>query len=485
MQIEVMHQEKRRHHEPLNEGRSDPVFFSFSGSLRPLRGLVITVWVILLLSTPLSASTTLSEGAIIRDAEIEEILKSYEVPIFKAAGLNPKDLHLYIIHSNEVNAFAMGAGRIAITTGLLLRADSALQVIGVLAHETAHLAGNHIVRGAEAFEKALLQSIVGIIGGIAAGIAGSPEAAIGLMLGGQELAKRNFLQHSREQESAADQGAARFLDNLGYSCQGMLEFMAILRHDTRSLEDDLDPYLLTHPMTVERIKFFRGHLSRSPHAKAQLPCGFEENFKRLQVKLAAFTAKPESTYSRFPSTDRSLLARYGRAIAYFQDSHIPESLKEVESLTQEFPQDPYFWDLKGQILFESGKIQEATKAYEKAVKLNTHMPLFRVSLAHALIESNDPHNLEAAYRELLRAKTEEPDSPLTYRLLAVCYGRKGRTDLAALSLAEMALVGGDLKMAEEQARRSLHLLKNDPDNQLHAKDILEEVKRRESKSSPF
>lgn len=420
-----------------------------------------------------------AEGSLIRDAEIEQILKSYLTPIFEVAGLNPKSIHLYIIHSKEVNAFAMGGGRIAVTTAFLLKAKSALQVIGVLAHETAHIAGNHIIRGVDAYEKALLQGLLGTLGGVAATLAGSPEAGLAMILGSQEFAKSDFLKFNRSQESAADQGAARFLDQLGYSSQGLLEFMQILRKDDLLLEQYVDPYALTHPLHSERIDFFRNHLSQSPHAHAGLPQGFDENFARIQVKLRAFTLSPDATFLRFGTSDRSLLARYGRAIAHFQNAHIEESLKEVDSLLQEFPKDPYFWDLKGQILFEAGKIQESTKAYEKAVQLSAHIPLLRVNLAHALVESNDPEKLEIALSELLRATTEEPDNPFAYRLLAVYYGKKERVDLAALSLAEMALIVGDLKTAEQQAKRCLHLLKNDPPHHARAKDILEEVKRLE------
>lgn len=427
-------------------------------------------------SSALSASTPADE-ALIRDAEIEAVLKSYIEPLFEAAKLDPKSLHLYVINSKDVNAFAMGGRAIGITTGLILKANSALQVIGVLAHETAHIADNHIIRGVDAYEKALLQSLLGTIGGVAVGLAGRPDAGMAILLGSQDIAGRGLLKFSRSQEGAADQGAARFLDTLGYSSRGLLEFMEILRKEDILSEQFLDPYVLTHPLKSERLDFFRNHLGRSPHAHAELPSQFEENFKRIQIKIAAFTQSTGKTLSQFKPTDTSLLARYGRAIAYLQGSQINESLAEIDSLLKEYPQDAFFWDVKGQILFESGKIQEAAKAYEKAVHFYPNIPLLRVNLAHALIESNDNAHLERAYAELLRAKTEEPDNPFTHRLLAIYYGKKEQTGLAALSLAEMALEVGDLQSAKQQATRSLNFFKDDPVNQTRAKDILEEVKR--------
>lgn len=433
----------------------------------------------------LKASPVPSEGALIRDAEVEDVLKSYLIPLFEAAKLNPKSLHLYVINSKDVNAFAMGGGRIGIHTALLLKATSALQVIGVLAHETAHLAGNHVIRGMEAYEKALLQGLIGTLGGLAVGIAGSPEAAMAILLGSQEMAQKGFLKFSRTQESSADQGAARFLDSLGYSSRGLLEFMEILRKDDLLSEQYVDPYALTHPLKSERVDFFRSHLNNSPHAQSLPPTKMEEIFKRMQVKIAAFTLSPLKTLARFPSSDRSLLARYGRAIAFFQNSQADEALKEIRALLEDFPEDAFFWDLKGQILFESGKIQEAVKAYEKAVRLRPDISLLRVNWAHALIESEDKAHLETAFSELLRAKTEEPDNPFTHRLLAIYYGKKGNTGLAALSLAEMALEVGDLDTAEQQGKRGLHFLKNNPVNESRAKDILKEVKRLRNLDSLF
>jgi predicted Zn-dependent protease len=426
-----------------------------------------------------------SEVTLLRDAEIEDVLKSYINPIFKVAGLNPKSLNLYVVNSKDVNAMAMGGGRIAINTGLLLRATSALQVIGVLAHETAHLADNHIMRGIDAYEKALLQSLLGTIGGVGAMLAGNPDAGLAILLSSQHLAERGLLKFSRTQEGSADQGAARFLDKLGWSSLGMVEFMDLLRKDDLLSEQFVDPYTLTHPLHSERISFFQAHFGRSPHAKAQLPAGFEDNFKRIQVKITAFTLNPAKTFAQFKPTDSSLLARYGRAIAYFKNSQINEASVEIDSLLKDYPQDPFFWDLKGQILFESGKIQDATKAYEKAVELRPDLPLIRVSYAHALIETGDKGQLEKAFSELLRAKTEEPDNPFTHRLLAVYYGKKGETGLAALYLAEMSLEVDDLKMAEQQAKRALHFLKNDPTNYTRAKDILAEVKRQKELESSW
>lgn len=429
-------------------------------------------------SAKLFAVTPVEEGGLIRDAEIEVVLKSYLTPLFKAAELNPDSLKLYVIHSNEVNAFAMGGGRIALNTGLILKANSALQVMGVLAHETAHLAGNHVIRGMDAYEKALLKGLLGIIGGIAVGVAGNPEAGMGLLMGAQELAKQQLLGFSRAQESAADQGAARYLDRLGYSSKGLLEFMEVLKKNDFFRDQYADPYAQTHPLKEDRLEFFQAHLNSSAHADSLLPPEFEKNFQRIRVKIAAFTEKPDLILGKFKSDDSSLLSHYGRAIALFQKGNVEDSLKEMEVLLKEAPEDAFFWELKGQILFDSGKFLASIKAYEKAIKLRPELPLFRVNLAHAMIESGKAEFLEKAHGELLRAKTEEPDNPFTYRLLAVYYGKKGDVGLAALSLAEMYMEVGDIHTAEQQIKRSLHFLKEDASSsKARAQHILDEIKR--------
>lgn len=427
-------------------------------------------------SFPLFASTSIPDESLIRDAEIEDVLKSFIHPLFEAAKLNPESLRLYIISSKEVNAFAMSGGRIAMNTGLLLKATSALQVIGVLAHETAHIAGKHVIRGVDAYEKALLQGLLGAVGGIGVGLI-NPEVGMGVLMGSLEMAKRGFLKFSQTQEGAADQGAAKYLDSLNWSSRGLLEFMEILRKDDFLADQHVDPYVLTHPLVTERLDFFRTHLSNSIHAEKSLPDPFEERFKRIQIKIAAFTQSPVKIFAKFKPTDKSSLARYGRSIAYFQASQIDEALKELDSLLKEFPDDPFYWDLKGQILFDAGKISEAIVAYEKAVNLRPDIPLLHLNLAHALIEGGEAKHIEKAYMELMRVKTQEPDNPFAYRLLAIIYGKQEKTGLAALCLAEMGLEVGDLDQAEQQGKRALHFLKEDPLNHTRAKDILEEVER--------
>lgn len=423
----------------------------------------------------------LQEETIIRDAEIEDVLKSYIQPIFKAATLNPKDLRLYVIFSKVVNAFAMGGGKIGINTGLLLRANSSNQVVGVLAHETAHLADHHIIRGLDAYQKALTQNLLTTLGGIAAGVAGSPELATAILMGSQELALRGLLKFTRTQEGAADQGGVRFLEILGWSSKGMLEFFEILHKDTFISSQQVDPYVLTHPLTPERMDFVRNHITHSKYTDVPMPDLFEKNFKRIQTKIAAFTDSPAKTLSHYSPADTSLLARYARAIAYFQMSHEEEALAEINDLLREFPDDAFFWDFKAQILLDSGKIQDAMEAYEKAVSLRPDIPLFHLSLAHTLLESGNPAYLEKAYRALLRVRHEEPDNPFVYQLLAIYYGKTGKTGLAALALGEMAFETGDFEKGRQQCNRALKLLEKDSENKARAQHILDEIDRNEKK----
>lgn len=453
--------------------------FKFYRLKAPKLGLLASLLIFCFAVSPGNCTTIPKEGTLIRDAEIEDVIKTYLTDLFNAAKLNPKKIQLYIIHTSAVNAFAMTGNKIGINTAFLLKVRSGSELIGVLAHETAHIQDSHIIRGVDALEKSLLHTLIGTIGGLGAIFAGHPDAGLAIMLGSNEIAKSSFLKFSRTQEGSADQGAVRLLDSLGYSSKGLLTFLQELHQDNFYLEQYIDPYAITHPLTSERISFIESHIQKSPHTNTQLPSGYEERFTRIKAKLAAFLNSPGKTFATYKPTNTSPNARYSRAIAYLQSSQMNEALSEIDKLIAEYPEDPFYWELKGQILFESGKLQQASKAYEAAVKIRPDIPLLRLCYAHSLLEMEGTEKsiLNKALEELLRAKTEEPNNPLIYRLLAVCYGKQEKVGLAALSLAEMAFELEDLDMAEEQGKRSVQLLKDDHKNLVRAKEILEETKR--------
>lgn len=436
------------------------------------KALIFSFLLILQISS--LAADTLKRGYSLRDAEIETVLKSYIAPLFKVAGLNPKRLNLVLMSNPDVNAMATLDHTMVINTGLIIAADSAQEVIGVIAHETSHIADGHLLRGYEAMGDASTQMILGTaLGGILAASTGSPDLFAATALGGMQMAQEGLMSHSRSQEGSADQGGVAFLESLHWPSAGLLAFMEKLHKLYPMSAKDAPTYIRSHPLTTERIDALQHKIATLKGGK--LPTDFEDNFQRIKIKIQAFMQSPQDTLRNHKGS--TLIDRYARTIAYHQSSQFPEALSEIEGLLKDHPKDYAFWDLKGQILFESGKANEAAKAYATAVSLQPKNALLRQLYAQALVESSGPGALEKAEQELLRATSDEPLSSFAWHLLAVVYGKTDRTGLAALALAEQNLLEGKFDVSEKQAKRALHFLGEDAQKSQRAKDILADIKR--------
>ncbi len=394
----------------------------------------------------------------IRDTEIEADIRIMVTPIWKAAGLDPEALHVYLIDDKQINSFVAGGQNEFINTGLITRAQTPNQLIGVLAHETGHIAGGHLSRAQQAMTNAGIEGIIAMVLGAAATVAGRGSGGGAALLGAEGVAQRAFFQYSVGQEAAADQAAMTFLDRAGESARGLLQFFEILQGEELLAGEHQDPYLRTHPLTSQRIEYVRNHVAHSRWSNTPDPPLYVELFKRLKVKLAAFTDPPSSTLAAYPERDQSVLARYARAIAYYRIPKLDKALPIIDGLIRDYPRDPYFRELKGQMLFENGRIRDAIPPYEEAVRLAPGAPLLRISLAQTYIEANDPSLNKRAIAYLNDAlRTEDKDTP-AWHLLATAYGRDNQLGMAALSLAEEGLAGGKKKDAIQQATRAKQTL---------------------------
>ena len=417
--------------------------------------------------------------SLIRDTEIENTIRAYAAPLLRAAALDPESFSVKLVRSDTLNAFVAGGQRLFLTTGILRRTDNAVQVIGVMAHEIGHIAGGHLVRLKgklrDADNRALLSQIFGVAVGL---LSGSPEAAVAATAGGLQVTERTFLRFSRTQESAADQSAVRLLDQTGQSARGMLEFLDLLSGQELLRSSRQDPYVRTHPLTQDRIAFIRNHVDRSPYSARPVSRAFAEMHRRMVAKLDGFMDSPARTLRFYKAGDSSLPARYARAIAYYRQPDLDKALPLVDGLIAQYPDDPYFHELKGQILFENGRIAAALPSYQTAVRLLPDAPQLRVGLAHAQIELNRADLLPQATQNLRRALGIDRNFALAWRLSATAYGRAGKMGLSAWSLAEYSILTGRKKDARAQAARALRLLKTGTPAWLRADDIAREVKRK-------
>ncbi|MDD3181452.1 MAG: M48 family metalloprotease [Alphaproteobacteria bacterium] len=433
---------------------------------------------LLLLAFPARAGE-LESMSFIRDAEIEDYLRSLGMPIFRAAEINPQSVNLLLIQNNAINAFVAGGMNIFFYTGLLQQSESADQLQSVLAHETGHIAGGHLIRGREAMRNASAQAIIGMLAGLAVGVAsGNAQAAIGTIGGAQSIAERNLMSFSRAQESSADAAAMRFLDKAGISSQGLLEFMKKLEgQELMPLESQAE-YVRTHPFSQDRVQTIEHHVKMTPalHGKTLGP-SFQMEHERMKAKLLGFL-HPEAALLRYTDKDPRLTARYARAIALYRTAQLPRALTVMETLLKEEPQNPYFLELKAQMLFENGHVSEAVKIYQACVALKPDSALLRVSYAHAILENGVSSQTDLAINQLIEANRLEERNPETWRFLAAAWSRKAETEkdikyqgLVSYALAEESLAQGQEKEAQRFATRALKTLPKGSPYWLRTQDI--------------
>ena len=436
----------------------------------------------LVLFQTVHAAKPLATGTLIRDAEVESTLHNYIEPLFRTAGLDPTSLNLYLVVNSDINAAASTKYSIFINTGLLLESKNPEQVIGVLAHETGHIAGGHISRFESLMGKASLSMMAAVALGAAAILAGSPEAGMTSIMGGLAVAQGLVFHYSRGQEGTADSSAIRYLDQLKWSSKGLLEFMQILARQEYLSPDQQDLYMRTHPFSHDRVDFLRHHTEASPYINNRLPEDFYLKYDRMMAKISAYVDPPGKTLLKYKASDPSIKARYARIIALYRDGKFEESLRQLEVLIQDYPSDAFFYELKGQFLFEHGQLDNALNFYKQAMTLNPSAPLIRLSYAQTLIEKNQPGLLASAIEELKNVLKHEEENPFAWRLLATAYGRQGELGLSSLALAEEALMSDKPDLALKHTKRAQHLLKTRADK-LRAADI-QSLSERLIKESP-
>jgi predicted Zn-dependent protease len=415
------------------------------------RGLALVLGAMLALLPHGSARA--AEISLIRDAEIEAALGQFAGPILDAAGLGRDSVRIYIVNDNQLNAFVAGGMNLFLNTGLIMRTEHAGQLAGVIAHEVGHISGGHLSRVGGAQRRAAAEMILATVLGAAAAVVGGTSLGAAIITGGQSYAQSGLMRFSRGQEQAADQAGVSYLERSGISAAGLAEFFHILDNQNVLAVSRTDPYLQTHPLTRDRIRFVENEVAAEGGRLAELPPGWELAHGRMVVKLQAFLLDPSEVLQRYGS-DTTLLGQYARAIALYRVPDLPAALRDIEGLLAEHPDDAYFHELKGQMLFENGRIDEAVAPYREAVELRPDAALLRVGLAQTLIESGAPDANAEAIAHLEEAVAREPTNAGAWRLLGIAQGRDGLEGVSNLSLAEYALLIGKQDDARLYARRA-------------------------------
>lgn len=416
---------------------------------------------------------------ILRDAEIEDTLRAFATPLLQAAGLNPQTARFVLVRDSAINAYVAGGPNVFVHTGLLQAATGPEQLVGVLAHEIGHISGGHLLRSGDAIRNASIETILGLVLGVAAGVAtGNGNATGAVMSGAANIAQRSFLSFSRTQESSADAAALRFLDSAGWSARGLLTFFEKLQSQELLPTDRQVAFVRTHPLSLDRIEAVRAHIASSPSSINALPPDFAQRFERMKGKLLGYM-QPEAALLRYGAADPRIEARYARVQALYMRNRFDEAMTGIQDLLKAEPDNPYFHEMKAQMLLENGKPRLAVEDYRRAVTLAQDSPLLRSALAHALLESQDPALLDEAVAQLQAALRQEPQTPSLWRLMATAWGRKGDQPAATYALAEEALARGDAKQARRMAEAAIKQLPTGSPLRLKAQDLRESAKELE------
>lgn len=410
--------------------------------------------------------------SVLRDAETEALLHDASEPLIEAAGLSPSNAQVLVIGDPSINAFVAGGQIVWIHSGLLVEADNINQVQGVIAHELGHIEGGHIIRTSEGVKEATGVTLLSMILGAAAMAAGGGEAGMGIMAAGQQAAMGKFLAFSRTQESSADAAGARYLAKAGISGRGSLEFFRKLQNlEFRLNPGASDSYGGTHPLSTQRISVLTDVYEADPAWNRPVDPRLEARFERVKAKLFGYVSDPAVTLRKYPPSDTSIPARYARAYAYHKGAYSDRALEEVDALLKGMPDDPYFLEVKGQILLESGHPADAIAPLRKAVAETGGNPLIASMFGHALVATEDNSHLAEAEQVLRASLSRDRDNPFAWFVLGNVYARQGDTARAALATAEQASLGGDFGQAIRQADRALATLKPGTSDYLRAQDI--------------
>jgi predicted Zn-dependent protease len=395
-------------------------------------------------------------------------------PLVVAAGMRKGAVDVVIVNDPSLNAFVAGGQRIYIHSGLINAADNANQVQGVLAHELGHIVGGHSITFENGYNKATKISILSLLLGVAAAVAGAGEAAMGAMALGQQVAYRSLLSYSRGQEATADAAGVSFLSKAGISGRGSLEFFGKLQN----LEfrygyphDEEAAFASTHPMSSDRIATLREDYQKDPAWNKPTDPRLEQRYQRVKAKLYGYLAKPADTLRHYPEYMTGEPATYARVYAYHKDAREADALREANALLAMEPDDPYFLEVKGQVLLESGKPDQALAPLRRATELTGNDPLIASTFGHALVATEDKAHLAEAETVLRAAVARDRENPFAWYELGMVYGARGDLPRARLASAEQQIMSGSPAEALRSANTAqAGLTKNSPD-WIRAQDI--------------
>src|SRR5690348_9945672 len=351
---------------------------------KPLK-LTALATAIALAVAPMAAVAQENKGPpVLRDTETEQLLREYTRPILRAAGLEKQNIQMVIINQSVFNAFVADGRRIFVNYGAILQSETPNQIIGVMAHETGHLAGGHLAKMREQMAQAQTQMIIAMLLGAGAMVAGARSGGSnsGLTNAGaaafsapQEVLRRTLLSYQRQQEENADRAGVKFLTATGQSAKGMYETFKRFTDESLFAGRGADPYVQSHPMPAERVAALEEMARTSPYWDKKDDPALQLRHDMVRAKISAFMERQDTVYRRYPLSNSTLPARYARAITTYLHGDLGSALAQIDGLIQAQPNNPYFYELRGQALLEGAKPNDAIAPLHKALALSNNAPL--------------------------------------------------------------------------------------------------------------
>ncbi|MFN3835861.1 MAG: M48 family metalloprotease [Glycocaulis sp.] len=391
---------------------------------------------------------------LIRDTEIEQVMRGYTDPLLVAAGLETGDVGFHLVGHNEFNAFVTRGQNIFMHTGTIVIADRPNEIKAVIAHEIGHIEGAHLVRFADGTRGAMATLIASLGIGIVAAMAGAADAGAAIIASAPQFATLDMLRYTRTQEAAADQAALTFLERTGQSGMGLLTTFERFRYQEVMSQARRFEYFRSHPLSSQRIDAMRRRIDASPYRDVEDTPEEMAELRRIQAKIIGFTVAPAQVFQRYPESDTSIEARYARAVAFYRQGRLEQARQTLDTLIELEPENPFFYELEGQMLYESGRIADSIEPHRRAVDLMPEAPLLRVNLAASLIGTNTSEAIDEAISHLRFALTEEPGNTWGWFQLALAHEARGETSLAQLATAERFFVAGNRMQAFVFASRA-------------------------------
>ena len=415
--------------------------------------------------------------SLIRDAETEKFLRDLTNPIFKAADLNAENIKIYIVNDDGINAFVSGGQNVFINTGLIRKFKTPDALIGVIAHESGHIAAGHLARSSEGEKEAQGAMFLSYLLGVGAAVAGSPDAGMALIAGGSQTAQRIFMKFTRTQEEAADQHAVAYLDKMRYPADGLVNLLEFFESELVGYKDQLDEYLMSHPISRKRIDLIKTRTAGKNFSDKRVNQKLQPRMNRVLAKLEGFIDNPDNLLQKYKNQNDDV-ANYIKSIAFFRKGKADEALKLLDKIIVENPKDGFLFELQGEILFGSGRVEDSIISYNQAIKLlsKEDSTLAKISFSSSILalKKNDEILIKLAIKRLEEAREIENENPFLFRQLASAYSKIGDEGRSLLALAELNLLTGDKEKCRKFAKDAKEKLgKSEKMELLRADDLIE------------